>query len=152
MGFLTQLKLIMKKRSLYKKNNGPDKQLYLEEYRKSKMGLFTFRRLWVYTLITNFVAITYYTIISNERTYSMSVSRAISKRIGWIMDLSVPTFMRKFVFGFYIWFYNVNKDDILESDLTKYRSLSEFFTRKIKVFLLFHNNDRWKEDLSRLKQ
>ena len=56
------------------------------------------------------------------------------------MNITVPTFLRSTVYGFYMKLYNVNREEIEEQDLTKYRSLKDFFIRKIKVlYYLLYN-------------
>jgi len=53
----------------------------------------------------------------------------------WAGDLSkreIPRWARRLIFGTYCWFYQVNLDEAIESDLTQYPTLNEFFRRKLK--------------------
>ena len=93
----------------------------------------TLRRLFIYTIVTNGIGLLYYIGKNNIDTYNMSYSRFMSRCTGKIMNITVPTFLRKYVYGFYIKFYNVNKDEIKEQNLSTYRSLKDFFIREIDV-------------------
>ena len=44
----------------------------------------------------------------------------------------IPTWARRLIFGTYCRFYQVNLDEAIESDLTQYPTLNEFFRRKLK--------------------
>ena len=53
----------------------------------------------------------------------------------WAGDLSkreIPTWARRLIFGTYCRLYQVNLDEAIESDLTQYPTLNEFFRRKLK--------------------
>lgn len=54
-----------------------------------------------------------------------------SKFTGFLFSLKLPIFLRKPIYKSYIWFYNVNLDEILEKDLENYKSINEFFIRDI---------------------
>jgi len=112
---------------------------------KNYYKIFTFRRLFVYGLISNILGVLYYVIKLNENSYNLSFSRLISRKVGKIMDIKIPKFMRQLCYGRYIWFYGVNKEEIEIQDLEQYKTFREFFTRTIRVtnnLTLF----RWKCD------
>ena len=44
----------------------------------------------------------------------------------------IPTWARRLIFGTYCRLYQVNLDEAIESDLTQYPTLNEFFRRKLK--------------------
>ena len=53
----------------------------------------------------------------------------------WAGDLSkreIPRWARRLIFGTYCRIYQVNLDEAIESDLTQYPTLNEFFRRKLK--------------------
>jgi len=61
--------------------------------------------------------------------------RSLSKAIVAFTHLPIPVLMRKKVFGLFIKIFKVNKDEVLDQNLSNYRSLNEFFTRKINLEL-----------------
>ena len=103
------------------------------ELKNSLINFITFRRLVKYTILTNFFALGYYLFKYNDKRYDLSMSRYLSRKVGFISQLKIPVFMRKHIFNFYCYFYNVNTDDILDQNFENYKTLNEFFIRKIKV-------------------
>lgn len=65
--------------------------------------------------------------------YNKQMSVKVSKLAGKIANLNIPTFLRSPIFNFYMKFYKVNHDEILEKDLKTYKSINEFFIRKIDM-------------------
>jgi hypothetical protein len=113
--------------------NPAGKNLSLEKTSQSLFKVLTLRRLVIYGLLSNTIGLAYYINKYNINNYNLSLSRLMSRITGRLMDTTVPVFLRKLVYSFYIWFYGVTRDDILEQDLTQYRCLKDFFIRKIKV-------------------
>lgn len=117
---------------------------FISEYtlaKKSSNTLFEFffkklltpRRFIILTVGVNAFSLFYLLPKYNKTNLDISVSRNISRKIGKIMDTTVPVFMRKSVYGLYMKVYNVNEDEILDPNLENYKNLKEFFTREIKV-------------------
>ena len=57
---------------------------------------------------------------------------ALSRFVGDLSKKEIPIFARNTIFGAYCNFYGVNIEEAVESDISKYRTLSEFFRRKLK--------------------
>ncbi|WFD33638.1 phosphatidylserine decarboxylase [Malassezia cuniculi] len=57
---------------------------------------------------------------------------AISRSWGWINSVPLPVWFRPYGFKTYAYLFGCNLDEMAEEDLTKYRSLSEFFYRELK--------------------
>ena len=106
------------------------------ELKNKIIGFLTFRRLFKYTIITNSLAIAYYTLKNNDTRIDISFSRYISRKTGWITQITIPTFFRKPLFNFYCYFYNANREEILDQNFSNYKTINEFFIRKIKVKLI----------------
>lgn len=64
--------------------------------------------------------------------YEMFPFRITSRLWGKLAACEVPTSIRGFVYGTYVRMFNVNLNEAAVTDLTSYRSLSEFFTRSLK--------------------
>jgi phosphatidylserine decarboxylase len=58
--------------------------------------------------------------------------RNLSRLWGWANSLELPVWFRPFGFKLYAAIFGCNLDEMKEPDLTKYRSLGEFFYREIK--------------------
>ena len=84
-----------------------------------------------YLIITSVIAIVYF--IVKFYKYDVSLSRSISRKVGWLMKRTLPKFSRRIVFNLYCYFYKVNKEEIKEQNFQSYRSVNDFFVRKIKV-------------------
>ena len=56
----------------------------------------------------------------------------LSQLMGDLSRKKIPEFARKPIFNSYCKFYEVNIDEALESDVKQYKTLSEFFRRKLK--------------------
>jgi hypothetical protein len=103
------------------------------EFRNTIMGLFTFKRLVVFTVASNGIYLFYYLYKHNDKRKDLSMTRWLSRKVGWLTRVELPTFMRKFVFDSYCKFYNVIREDILDPNFENYKSVNDFFIRKIKV-------------------
>ncbi|KAL5113025.1 Phosphatidylserine decarboxylase proenzyme mitochondrial [Taenia crassiceps] len=55
----------------------------------------------------------------------------LSHFIGAVGDIEIPSFLRSFVFGTFVKFANCNMAEAKESDLSKYTTLSQLFTREL---------------------
>lgn len=86
-----------------------------------------------YIVMTSNIFMVYLYIKYNESNYNHSLSRYVSRKVGSIMNINVPSFLRESLYKIYIKNYNVNRDEMIEKDLNKYENLKEFFTRKIDV-------------------
>lgn len=56
----------------------------------------------------------------------------ISRTWGWVNSVPLPEWFRPIGFKTYAYLFGCNLDEIAEEDLTRYRSLSEFFYRELK--------------------
>lgn len=72
-------------------------------------------------------------IFSTTKRIKDKVSVKTSSMAGKIMDLYIPVSLRKVIYKAYIKKFKVNQDDILNKDLTQYKTLNEFFIRKIDM-------------------
>lgn len=61
--------------------------------------------------------------------------KLISRVMGWITRLYLPEWLRPFIFRFYIKAFSCNAHEMYNEDLKSYRTISEFFRRKIKMEL-----------------
>jgi len=84
-------------------------------------------------LASNFAAFIYFLIRFNNYNFDLSPGRFISRRVGRIGDITIPSFMREKVYNMYMKIYNVNKEEILDQNLENYKTIKEFFIRKIDV-------------------
>ena len=48
------------------------------------------------------------------------------------MEKEVPTWLRRPLYGMYVWKYSCNMAEAAESDLRKYHNFSQLFVRKLK--------------------
>jgi len=137
---LRSVKLFFKNITMYGNKSDSEKNMTKTGLFQNFGKIFTIRRLIIYSLVSNFIGIAYYVSKYNVDSYNLSYSRFISRTTGRVMNITVPTFLRSTVYGFYMKLYNVNREEIEEQDLTKYRSLKDFFIRKIKVlYYLLYN-------------
>ncbi|OSD05725.1 phosphatidylserine decarboxylase [Trametes coccinea BRFM310] len=58
--------------------------------------------------------------------------RNLSRLWGYLNSLELPVWFRPYGFRLYAWIFGCNLDEIDPPDLTQYRSLGEFFYRKLK--------------------
>lgn len=58
--------------------------------------------------------------------------RSISRLYGLVNSYELPVWFRVPGYKFYSWVFGVNLDECEPSDLTEYRSMSEFFMRRLK--------------------
>ncbi|CDO71720.1 hypothetical protein BN946_scf184920.g4 [Trametes cinnabarina] len=58
--------------------------------------------------------------------------RNLSRLWGYLNSLELPVWFRPYGFRLYAWIFGCNLDEIDPPDLTHYRSLGEFFYRKLK--------------------
>lgn len=65
--------------------------------------------------------------------FKKSYSVKISKYFGKIGNTKLPNWLKPILFKTYIFFYNVNMDEVYEKDLKKYNTFNEFFIRKIDM-------------------
>lgn len=104
-----------------------------EERRTFLLSKFTFKNFVVVGLLTNVVSTIVLMPFFNETYINLSLSRFVSRMVGKIADTKIPEFMRRHIYESYIRFYNVNQDEILDQDLTNYKTIKDFFIRKINV-------------------
>jgi hypothetical protein len=103
------------------------------KFRDNIMSLLTFKRLVMYTVVSNVAYIFYYLYKYNDKRKDLSMTRWLSRKVGWLTRVELPVFIRKYVFDFYCKFYNVIREDILDPNFENYKSVNDFFIRKIKV-------------------
>ncbi|CAI2368306.1 unnamed protein product [Moneuplotes crassus] len=58
--------------------------------------------------------------------------RLVSRFTGWFASLNLPQFVLLPILKMYISVYKINTDEILIEDLKEYKSISQFFIRKLK--------------------
>ena len=61
--------------------------------------------------------------------------KLISRVMGWVTRLYLPVWLRPWIFRFYIKAFSCQAHEMYNEDLTSYRTISEFFRRKIKTSL-----------------
>lgn len=88
-----------------------------------------------YVLLTNMISFCIFIKYFNKSYINLSLTRLISRITGNILAISVPIFMRKFIYNCYIKTFKVNAEEILDQRLENYKSVNEFFIRKIQVIL-----------------
>lgn len=94
--------------------------------------IITLKNIFSLLIISNVAGFIIFTRKINEQV-EISFTRYLSRKIGSISNITIPSFLRNKLYGLYIQLYNVNKDEILEQDLTKYKNIKEFFIRQINV-------------------
>jgi hypothetical protein len=72
---------------------------------------------------------------SKVSIYKMLPLKLISRVMGWIAHLYLPVWLRPFLLGFYIKICSCHAEEMFNEDLKSYRTISEFFRRKIKMEL-----------------
>lgn len=72
---------------------------------------------------------------SKVSIYKMLPLKLISRMMGWITRLYLPVWLRSLIFQFYIRLFSCHRHEMLNEDLTSYRTISEFFRRRIKMEL-----------------
>jgi len=72
---------------------------------------------------------------SKVSIYKMLPLKLISRVMGWITRLYIPIWLRSFIFRFYIKVFSCHAHEMFNEDLKSYRTISEFFRRKIKMEL-----------------
>jgi hypothetical protein len=72
---------------------------------------------------------------SKVSIYKMLPLKLISRVMGWITRLYIPVCLRPFIFQFYIKAFSCHAHEMYNEDLKSYRTISEFFRRKIKMEL-----------------
>ncbi|CAF3968300.1 unnamed protein product [Adineta steineri] len=72
---------------------------------------------------------------SKVSIYKMLPLKLISRIVGWLTRLYLPIWLRPFVFRFYIKVFSCHAHEMFNEDLKSYRTISEFFRRKIKMEL-----------------
>ncbi|KAF7630921.1 hypothetical protein Mgra_00008840 [Meloidogyne graminicola] len=66
----------------------------------------------------------------------------ISPKAGILCNLTIPLFLREYIYGLYIYLYNCKMDEAKESSLLKYSTFSDFFNRELKEGIRpFDNNN-----------
>ncbi len=104
-----------------------------EERRNYIHSKMTLKNFIYYGILTNVVSTFILIPIFNDSYINLSYTRFVSRTAGKIGDFTLPTFLRSHVLNAYIKFYNVDRDEILDQDLNNYKTVKEFFIRKIKV-------------------
>lgn len=84
-------------------------------------------------LLTSGIGVLYLYPKFNNDNYNRSITRYVSRKVGQLMNITIPVSLRESLYLKYIELYNVNTDEIIEKDLKKYETLKEFFTREINV-------------------
>ena len=106
----------------------------IEEAIKSKI---TFKSSLIFFAVSNVGMLLYFVIKYNENNYDLSLTRYISRKTGSIGNITIPQWLRKYVYEGYMKMYSVDKEEILDQNLENYTTIKEFFTRKIDVIIKF---------------
>lgn len=111
------------------------KSTFKDERKKSEFiaNIFTSKKLVIYGLTCNIIGIAYFMGKVNDKNLDLSMSRWVSRKVGRVGDITIPTFLRKYVYTGYMKMYNINKEEILDQNLENYKTIKEFFIRKIDV-------------------
>lgn len=104
-----------------------------EDRRIFLLSKMTLKNFIIFGLVTNVFSTLVLMPIYNETYINLSLSRLVSRIVGRLGEINLPTFMRRGILESYIKFYRVNKEEILDPELTNYKTIKEFFIRKIKV-------------------
>ncbi|XP_060048761.1 phosphatidylserine decarboxylase proenzyme, mitochondrial isoform X2 [Erinaceus europaeus] len=64
--------------------------------------------------------------------YKSVPTRLLSRAWGRLNRVELPRWLRRPVYGLYIWTFGVDMTEAAEQDLRRYRNLSEFFRRRLK--------------------
>jgi hypothetical protein len=86
-----------------------------------------------YLIFSNIFGFIFFFPKINNNNYDLSYTRYISRKIGKLMDITIPEFLRSPIYNLYIKFFGVDINDLEETDLKKYKNIQEFFIRKVKV-------------------
>ena len=97
------------------------------------LNVLTSKKLFIFGMSLNVLGLAYFMSIGNNSNLDFSMSRYVSRKVGKIGDITIPSFMRKYVYSGYMKIYNINKEEILDQDLENYKTIKEFFIRKIDV-------------------
>jgi len=125
---MLKIKTFLKNFQNLKKLAKDDKQI--QEAIKSKI---TFKSSFIFFAVSNVGMLLYFVIKYNEKNYDLSLSRYISRKTGSFGNITIPKWLRKYVYEGYIKMYSVNKEEILDQNLENYTNIKDFFTRKIDV-------------------
>jgi hypothetical protein len=93
----------------------------------------TLKRFMTFCSVTYFIGMYYAIINYNKNNYNISFTRYISRKAGQLGEITIPQSMRGFIYRRYMKIYNVDEEEILDGDLKNYKTIKEFFIRKIKV-------------------
>ncbi len=108
-------------------SNSEDRKIYLSSKLKLKNFIY-------YSLIINSVlSFTILTFI-NDSYIDLLFNRYFSRIAGKLTEIKIPKFLREEIYNYYIKFYKINKDDILNSELANYETFKDFYIREINVF------------------
>ncbi|CAF0998742.1 unnamed protein product [Didymodactylos carnosus] len=72
---------------------------------------------------------------SRVSLYKLLPLKLVSRIFGWICRLYLPVWLRPLCFKFYIKLFKCRANEMFNEDLTSYKTISEFFRRKIKLNL-----------------
>jgi len=67
--------------------------------------------------------------------YKMLPLKLISRIMGWVARLYIPVWLRPLIFTFYIKTFGCHAHEMYNQDLKSYRTISDFFRRKINMDL-----------------
>jgi MFS-type transporter involved in bile tolerance (Atg22 family) len=123
---------------MFKKILGGFKELkatFKDERKKSEFiaNILTSKKMIIYGLTCNVIGVAYFMGKVNQNNYDLSMSRWVSRKVGKVGDITIPTFLRKYVYAGYMKMYDINKEEILDQNLENYKTIKEFFIRKIDV-------------------
>jgi hypothetical protein len=97
------------------------------------LNVLTSKKLFIFGMSLNVLGLAYFMSKGNDSNLDFSMSRYLSRKVGKIGDITIPTFMRKSIYSGYMKMYNINKEEILDQNLENYKTIKEFFIRKIDV-------------------
>ncbi len=91
------------------------------------INFLAFRKSFTFAIIMNIIGLTYYSF------FRYFFTRLVSRRFGNLFAIRIPLFLRNFIFSSYCWLFSVNRNEILDKNFENYKTINEFFIRKINV-------------------
>jgi hypothetical protein len=128
------MKTIQKLKNIFHKFQELRKISDTQKFNEEMIKIFSVKRFIIVSAIGNISAYLFYLAYYNEKNLDVSLGRGVSRRVGLISNVTIPDFMKDYLYGGYMKMYNVNKEEILDQNLKNYKNIREFFIRKIDVY------------------
>ena len=69
--------------------------------------------------------------MDSARNVMANLTKTLSRNWGYIVSTEIPKWLRAPLYTLYIKTFNCNMEEVEIKDLTHYRSIQEFFTRRL---------------------